>query len=578
MLAIPISIEKRLYTIKPDDSIDAKAERLAIQIEDALHVTYINNKSTHAKQSRAVVANLKQNQELCDKLLTQKLSPTQLASMSTDEMASTELKEETARMKELSDKQAIMITDDGPRIRRTHKGDEIIGGEDSTVADDTPMATARRRSMLDPNAGMAARSRENSPMNEVELPENIDDHRSHDDIRSHVIPKPPLNIQTKPQDVRKASTAAQDSFDIQKVFSSVQSPVGVQNTGNQQIRRQSGNAPPANGPGVDPEIDKMLQDDGIESPPYSPVEYAADPDTVWRGTVTMDSVAKFPATAKHVAGADLSGHHTQTPWADIMQSDLKVAGRIDQDKANEYLCSIRYSPPTDVVVVALTASGEEATESYFGLFKYFHDKKRYGVLTNKGVGNIRDTYLVPVPASPDSLPDFIVNLEGHRIPEERPEPLLLVALVIRPELPSQSEQFRSFDGPAEFPTPTSSFSAQRHMSLGGGGPQMSPIGNSQPYFPSPAAANPETPQSRPTPEQQRILDQREGEAIAHRILGPFVNAPTVSFLMPQAYQMRTIEWEAIRKILERDPQAQDDLQHLSRVLDQSQGQQVSPAK
>jgi hypothetical protein len=102
-------------------------------------------------------------------------------------------------LKAKADKQAILLNEDGPRIRRTHKGDEIIEGDDQTMANDStmPMTVSRRRSMLDPNADMAVRSRENSPG--VELPDMGDyqSHRSHDDIRSHVIPKQPLSIETK---------------------------------------------------------------------------------------------------------------------------------------------------------------------------------------------------------------------------------------------------------------------------------------------------------------------------------------------------------------------------------------------
>ena len=121
----------------------------------------------------------------------------------------------------------------------------------------------------------------------------------------------------------------------------------------------------------------------------------------------MDSIAKFPAAARHVGGADLTRSSTPLQWSDILQKELRIAGRIDQEKANEYLCSLRYSPPTDVVIVNVTPTGEAASRGFKEMFDYFHSKNRYGVLTNKGVGNIRDTYLVPVAPSPANLPDFI---------------------------------------------------------------------------------------------------------------------------------------------------------------------------
>jgi hypothetical protein len=561
--AIPIAIQSGVFALNKEDNVQMKAERLAIEVEDAVHATHAD-KTSYVKQSRAISFNLKQNQELSNGLLTRSLSPQALAAMTSDDMASKELKRETAEMKARSDKQSIMVSDDGPRIRRTHKGDEVIEEDNFAVPNDSTMSTSRRRSMLDPNAEMAARSRENSPGEQVELPDSIEDHRSRDDIRGHAAPKHPLNIDTKPPPpVRKPSTPA--DFDINKVFSSVQSPINTQH-----VRRpSSNNVPPSHGPGVDPEIDKLLQDDeGNESPPYSPAEYNSDPDIIWRGSVTMDSIAKFPAVAKHIGGADIG---RSVPWSDILQKELRVAGRIDQEKANEYLCSLRYSPPTDVVVVNITPTGEAAAQGFQELYDYFQSKNRYGVLTNKGVGNIRDTYLVPVPPNPSSLPDFIINLEGHRVPEIRSEPMVLVALVIRNEHNFGSQQ--GYDGANEAQSPSMMGHPQRQMSISGSGPAMSPIAPQGSFQGPPPAQVSQTQipldeaQRRQQQEQQRMRDQQEGEANARRILGEFVDSPTVAFLMPQAYQMRPVEWQVIRRILEEDDKARLDLQHLSQVLE-----------
>ncbi|KAI9640585.1 Transcription factor bye1 [Ciborinia camelliae] len=572
--SIPLAIEHRHYTLRPDDTIDAKAERLAIQIEGAVRSTH-PSKSASIKQIRSIFSNLKQNQELCNGLLTQSLSPQSLAVMTTDDMASKELKRETAIMKARADKQSIMITDDGPRIRRTHKGEEIIEGDSNpNEYSDIPMSASRRREMLDPNAGMGDRSRSRSPENEVELPEVADDYPSRDKIRSSATPKTPLNIDTKQPALRKGSTqsSATGNFDINKVFSSVQSPhpsTNKQRVSIDQYRRMSGNAPPVNGPGDDPDVDKMLQDDN-ESPPYSPVEDNPDPDIVWRGTVSMDSIAKFPAYAKQIAGPDLSRNRMQTPWSELLHKDLKVHGRIDADKANEYLCGLRYSPPSDVIILNITSAS--GSPDFLDLYNYFHDKKRYGVLTNKGPGNVRDTYLVPVPPGPGNIPDFVVNLLEHNLPEDRPEPSILVTLVVRNGW-EQPSRIQSFDGASDPHSPlTAGGVAQRQMSMNHSGPAMSPspvVHPSSFYSPSPAVPKPDERNQQQNFEEQRRIAQVEGEAVALRILGEYARAPTVSFLMPQAYQMRDLEWQAIRNILERDEKAQTDLKHLSEVLERS---------
>jgi hypothetical protein len=571
--SVPIAVNRGVYQYSPGDTLEAKLERLTLEIENAVYNTHPDKKA-YAKQCRTLNFNLKQNQELCNSLLTKTLSPNSLAVMSTDDMASKELKRETAEMQRRSDQQAIMISDDRPRMRRTHKGDEIIEDDDIAIANDSTMSVSRRRSMLDPNADMATRSRENSPGNEVELPDNINDYRSNDDIRSKTTQKEPLNVDTNQSSAtpakqeRKAS--AQGDFDINKVFSSVQSPTGPPSSLPQNVRRQSGNAPPANGPGFDPEIDKMLQDeDGNESPPYSPAEYDSDPEIVWRGSVSMDSSVSFPVIAKHIGGADLSTSAARIPWSDLLPKDLRVAGRIGEDKANEYLCSLRYSAPSDVVVIGITPVGEASESSFQEMFKYFHEKNRYGVLANKTIVNVRDTYLVPVEASPANLPDFITNLEGHKVPEHRESRMMLVAMAVRTKWDDQANDSTQ--------SPSLQNHHQRQMSMTGAGPAMSPIGAPQGPFPPPnqtlasstfahpANSNPED-AARRAQDEQRIRDQKVGEETAARILGRFVTAPTAVFLLPNAYQMRPVEWEIIRSILETDPKAQTDLPHLSAVI------------
>jgi hypothetical protein len=569
-VAVPIAISNGVYSLSKDDTSEQKAERLAIEIETAILSAHPDKPAYH-NQARTISANLKSNQELCNNLLIRKLTPAALAVMDSDDMASNELKKETAEMKARADKQAIMVSDDGPRIRRTHKGEEVVEGDNFAVANESTMSTARRRSMLDPNANMAIRSRENSPGDGVELPADIGDYQSHDDIRGLPASKHPLNVDTKAKPPnRKAS--GQSDFDINKVFSSVQTP-----TSASHVRRQStiNNAPPADGPGVDPEIDQMLMDDGNESPPYSPAEYTNDPDVIWRGSVTMDSIAKFPATAKYAAGADLSA---SLPWTSILQKELKVAGRIDAERANEYLCSLRYSPPTDLVVVNISPV-DGASQSFFELYNYFFGKNRYGVLTNKGIGNIRDTYLVPVPPSPEALPDFVTNLDGHKVPQERFKPMILIALVIRNE---------NYQSPSAN-SPSVMAHHQRQMSLNSNGPAMSPVqpgsstGQFQRFSPPqqqsyqnqiPYQQQPQHPShlqiseaERQRLDAERNYAQQQGEAIAYGILGELKTAPTLQFLLPQAYQMRDREWMVIKSILESDEKARYDLNHLSTMIE-----------
>lgn len=551
-----------------DVELEQKATRLALEIERATHDTHAAGKP-YTDQGRKLAANLKTNQELCNRLVMKTLASSAFAIMSGDEMASKELQRQTAEMKARSDKQSIMLTEEGPRVRRTHKGDEVIES-DNYVAPVEEMPTSRRRSMLDPNNDLGARSREGSAGDGEELPRDIDDYESNDNIRANAAPSQPLSVETRPQPTPARRVSAQNpDFDINKVFSSVQqSPTGIQ----PPIRKPTNPIAPRAGPGEDADIDRLLED-GNESPPYSPAEYDSDPSIVWRGTMVMNGIATFPAVARHIGGADLSNlGNDRVPWSDLIPGKISVAGRIDQEKASEYLCSLRYSPHTDIVVVALSPTGEAANDDFTKLFEYFHSKNRYGVVGEKGLANVRDTYLVPVPSGAGNIPEFMLNLENNKVPQERAEPMILIALVIRnqpsAELQSQADGNHSPSSVMSYP--------QRQMSIGGG-PAASPIGP-QSSFGSPS---PLTPGITPNPygqpstndpaeaqRRQRHEMQIHGEKVARDILGDLINAPTVSFLLPQAYQMQPKEWAVIKELFLEKPEAQGDLQVLSKLLEQ----------
>ncbi|RSL91229.1 hypothetical protein CEP52_014326 [Fusarium oligoseptatum] len=273
--------------------------------------------------------------------------------------------------------------------------------------------------------------------------------------------KPDLASHPVQHDDKQRSPSHPD-FDITKVFSSVKSPTASQN------RRPSAPIALANGPGVDADVDRMLQEEN-ESPPYSPTEETQDPDIIWRGALAMSSIADFPATAKHIGGANFA---TVGPWSKLIPRRMTVAGRITEQSAIEYLCSLRYSSFTDIIVVSIAPVSPASHAEFNALVDYFVSKKRYGVIGDKVVGNVRDTYLVPVPPGEDNYPEFMLNLVDNKIPKTRTEPMLLAVFVYRND-PEQLKQLKDNanqqDASAQgSPTPVGH--AQRSNSTASAGP------------------------------------------------------------------------------------------------------------
>ncbi|CAI4220107.1 unnamed protein product [Parascedosporium putredinis] len=492
------------------ETAEEKAEKHAIQIERAVFDSHPNNKE-YAGQCRTLAFNLKNNEDLSSNLFNQTLSPTALAVMTSNELASKELQRELAELKAKVDKQSILIADEGPRVRRTHKGEELVESDNEMQADEETPTFAANPGARDGSGGPSRKASESTG------PESG---------------KPPLTVDTQ-------HSPRQSDFDIGKVFSSVKSP--TLNTPGR--RTSSGTFGPAGGPGVDPEVDRLLQDEN-DSPPYSPTE-DNDPDVVWRGHLVMNALADLPANIKYVGGANLAADRV-VPWNSLIPKRLSVAGRIDQQKAVEYLCSLRYNQFTDVVVTSILPASEAFRPEFQAVYNYFVSKKRYGVIGDKGVANVRDTYLVPVVPGEGNHPEFMLNLAVNLIPLQRTEPMLLAVFVYRDDARLlRAGQAAAAAAAASIPASAISPQIPQGQFPTPSGTPATPVPQSMAPLAQPASESAES----------RQKAQIQGQQMASDILGPLHSAPTVQFLLPMAYQMTKTEWEIIRELLESDLRA-----------------------
>ncbi|KAL7941369.1 SPOC domain-containing protein [Trichoderma barbatum] len=591
------SLAKSIHIQLPEDeTAESLADRYALQIERAVFDTHPLSKGQkeYSQQIKSLSFNLKNNPELFQGLWAHEHSPMTLAVMTSEQLASAELQRQTAEMKARAEKQSILYTSEtGPRVRRTHKGEEIVEDE-SMISSEAPMPSAGG-----PRPGAEERQEQDQRQQQ----------QQHQYQQQHV--KRESTGGNELGDVGLAQRSpSQSNFDIGKVFSAVKSPTAAQR------RRPSAPVLNTHGPGFDPDVDRMLQDE-TESPPYSPTEEASDPDIIWRGSLAMSSIADFQATAKHIGGANFASFG---PWTKLIPRQMTVAGRIPQQSAIEYLCSLRYSNLTDIIVVNITPTSPDSKQDFNNLINYFVSKNRYGVVGNKVAGNVRDTYLVPVPAGEDGHPEFMLNLVDNYIPKSRTEPLLLAVFVYRNE-PDQLKQMlhneaaitaaatASSASPSPLtaqpppPAPTPAGYSQRSNSTSGPAfspatPQIasSPFPNAPPNghgqsatpvpipqlphlnrpAPSPHAPVASSSSSQATPpgqhpqapdDQRKQAQQDAGVITAREVLGPLISVPTVQFILPQAYQMTRREWEVIKAIIERDVRARDDLKYLADLLE-----------
>ncbi|KAF2397022.1 hypothetical protein EJ06DRAFT_559627 [Trichodelitschia bisporula] len=413
-------------------STSAVGTELAMEIEHALQEKLGGNQKALGEKFRTIRFNVKKNQALLLRLLQKSLSSADLVDMSTDDMASEELQRQRAVMKEEADKQAFLPHEQGPRIRKTHKGEELIGESMESHVPDEPTfnaTTIRHREHT-------VTEREPSPEGyaTVELPEDIN--------------REPLVVDTAPR----------SDFDIQNVWDHARSPDQPQGAFPQRTNL----IPQPH----DPDIDRLLKDEDMSDVPGSPGEVA------WSGKIDLAGVASFSANACWVAGGDIG---MKIPLTTLIPPTMEISGRILIARADEYVSGMRFSQTTDVTCLLLSPTGSpEDRENAARVFAYFREKQRWGVISPTHP-NVRDVYLVPVDKDTE-LPGFLQLLMDVDTDAISRADALLLTLVVKTRSPPSSAAQTPVLGqaPAVQPPSEPSFSPTGFNGFGSNG-----LGNAQ---------------------------------------------------------------------------------------------------
>ena len=581
--------KQHTFSLPAGQKADAFGVRLGLAVEYAVYLNFWGQAGKPSEQYtdkfRAILHNVKANPELRDRLLNGQLSPNDFSKMSRDDMASKELQEKKAEMMKEAEKQHMLVQEERPRVRRTHKGEELVEDE-SHMADVANSAFSapvlrKRPSQIDANVKPPSPEAPAPPSPAaVELPETV----------KTASPKleQPLKVDTSaaPQPpVASDRRSSNNNFNIQDVWQGVKGP----DPSTRQTPRppESAITPVQQTPGpavqADAEIDQLLKDEEPEDEePYSPAEFPIEPgSTVWNGTMAMAGIASFSGTAKYVAGADLSSH---LPWHTLIPSTLMIEGRIDIDRASEYLCGLRWSNTTDVVVVSVTPT--EATENvvqFNKLYQYFTERKRYGVIGKSTVSAVKDTYAVPLEAGISKKPEFVELLEYCIIEDPTPERMLLLTFVVKANnSPSTAQTPRHLDA-ASVASPIATTNGPHTLGAHTGyqnsaTPAMPfPPPNQQlpPYSNSPNQT--QHPYMPPHPNQQQQQNANSGATgmnAARQVLGPLAEAPAINALLAESPNTTVPEFGLIAEFFTKVPATQSDYVLLKGMLSYEHKQAV----
>ena len=589
--------KQHAFSLPPGQKADGFGLRLGLAVEYAVYLNFWGQSGKPSDQYtdkfRAILHNVKANHELRDRLLNGSLSPNDFSKMSRDDMASKELQEKKAEMMKEAEKQHMLIQEEGPRMRRTHKGEELIEDE-SHMADVTDSAFSapvirKRASQIDTSIkqGSPEAPTPQSPT-AVELPETISAASPTIDqplkVDTSTPPQPPSALDRKPSN---------NNFNIEDVWSGVKGPDPDAQRSRQMSRPSESVVTPVQqtpGAGVqaDAEIDQLLKDEEPEDEePYSPKDFAepAEPGApIWRGKMSMAGIASFDGSGKYVAGADLSSH---LPWHTLIPSSLTIEGRIDIERASEYLCGLRWSNTTDVVVVSVIPTDDsENTTQFDKLFRYFTERKRYGVVGKSAVPSVKDTYVVPLEAGVSKKPDFVELLEHCDIEDPTPERTLLLTFVVKGNnSPTTAQTPRPLDassivspivathgsnplaqhpGFQNSPTPAMPFPPPN-------GQHLPPYTNSptqaqHAYMPPHPNQQHQSQSQYPTQQPPQSNSGPTGMEAARLALGDASNAPVINELLAENPNITEPEFRVISEFFNNVPATQSDVSLLKGML------------
>ncbi|OCT53559.1 putative PHD finger domain protein [Cladophialophora carrionii] len=566
-------IEQQIKAVKPEEytkpagKTDTEiATQLGLRIEHGMFNALCGGNGepndAYKNQLRSITYNVKKNRTLGVRLLNGDLSPNTLASMDPKDMATDEQKsKEKAMIKEM-ERQHTIVEEQGPRIRRTHKGDEYVD-EARQVAAESATSNAPVRK---PSAAAEQDGEGKSP-----------------GVKSPSETQPAAARGTRPRtSVDTARRTSSANFDIDKVWSNVQgSPDGETQRFGDLPQAHSPPAavrePMAPGTTADAEIDELLKDEDAESPPYSPKDAADAEGVVWRGVVNGGSLGRFHAVARHAAGATPDSDTLRMTYSDLLPAEIDIGGRIQPARADEYLCGLEYSNSSDLVIVCLPEpTNSQDQEQFNKFFRYFKHKDRFGVGLQYTNPAIKDIYLIPLEVG-EELPTFVKKLETD-FPDPTQEKMLLVPIVIKnSELPHNIDATMA-DAPA---------TNARSPTMPGGSIAQTPITPRDGAFPYSQSPMPNvydmngTPQIHhaqqgfvPAPAPSSSSPPNQSTIYAQTILGPeLASCPSVVQLCSQAPNAGENEFRIVKECLQQNAEARNDLSVLTvmlqRVMQQS---------
>lgn len=441
---VPIAISNKDVELSEPDSLASFAEKLSMQLEQALYDTFAssshklsissNTKPPPTKKSkkarstaptgpvdvgskyrskfRSLAATLKDdaNPLLHKKIVTGELSPLEFVKLSSEELMNPALRQMAEAVRAESIRNSILKVEEGPRIRRTHKGEVYIDDEINGGAGTNGNATAEMESAWMPigNSKLADNKQDDKAENNKSSSTTGSDHEAGE-----------TKNEESPESVSEKPKSATPPLVLELHHNEINQHEDLYHNNNDQSENHV-NVTIED----DDDLDAILNNssttnNNISTTDPTSKDSAATKENefyvptateaiIFHGKVVMPTIAEFSTQAVHLSGPHgFNPASASTGWPALLPSTLMVEGRLDKAVAAKYLASVGQSK--DIVSFMLRPNRDDKLQ-FDKLYNYFRLKHKYGVIGKKrsSISNIvvKDSYILPLQKG-DEIPEHL---------------------------------------------------------------------------------------------------------------------------------------------------------------------------
>ncbi|CAH6719779.1 transcription factor Bye1p [[Candida] jaroonii] len=393
-ISIARIFQTTVTTKLPKDSDPEIAHNWAVRLTNAVYTD-----SNPQQKARAVLPLLKNN-DVLNKMISNSITPEQLISLRPQDVVKG-LNEIAEKVRLESLKRSVLKVDEAPRVRRTHKGEEVVEDvSDQHKAEMEVNIVSRsvdHRVFEDKKKVHKQEVHKQEVTKEKENTYNFNTAMLDDDSEDE-----------KDSFTKDSSTGLDDDDDLDKILGHKTPPATAPSTPGPKSILKS--------PSTKPNATKSILKTSTNTSSSTNIESC----DIWKGRLTFPDFTSFTASAKFITATGYQNptsesaikfhnHCINTSKQIFTRSFYDIQGKLDRSRADPYLTTVKSSK--DFFVFEVT--NEDNQDDYNKLFGYLLTKNRVGVLSGKPAF-AKDAYLF---ALKDSVPSYfrdLVNLNGRQ--------------------------------------------------------------------------------------------------------------------------------------------------------------------